>query len=79
MEREVVDRDGIRWTCVQAYTGLNTGELHQEAAQVDSQEDAYWVVCTPSGNAQTVRVKLPDNWQDSYSDEMLLNEIQAHR
>jgi len=79
MEREVKDTDGITWTCVQAYTGLSDGVQDQNAAQVKGTEDTYWVVCTPSGGAKLVRLKLQGEWETSYSDEALLSEIEAQR
>ncbi|MBW4545192.1 MAG: hypothetical protein KME25_12205 [Symplocastrum torsivum CPER-KK1] len=79
MEREVKDTDGITWTCVQAYTGLSDGVQDQNAAQVKGTEDTYWVVCTPSGGAKSVRLKLQGEWETSYSDEALLSEIEAQR
>jgi hypothetical protein len=79
MERTVSDSDGITWSCVEAFTGLSEDESqHSEAAQVKGQEDAYWVVCTPSGGAQSVRLKLASDWQDAYSDEALLQAIETH-
>lgn len=77
MERVISDRDGITWTCIQAFAGLSDQTEHPEAAQVKGQEDTYWVVCTPSGGAQSVRLKLPSDWETDYSDEALLNQIEA--
>ncbi|MBD2074246.1 hypothetical protein H6F86_10160 [Phormidium sp. FACHB-592] len=71
-QREVTDREGITWTCIQALSGIS-----DEAAQVKGEEDSYWVVCTPSGGAQSVRVKLQGDWQTTESDETLLDEIAA--
>ncbi len=79
MEREITDSDGLTWKCVQAYSGLSDNAENQEAAQVKGEEDTYWVVCTPRGGAQSVRLKLQGEWETSYSDEMLLNEIQAQQ
>ncbi len=79
MEREVKDTDGITWTCVQAYTGLSDGVQDQDAAQVKGTDDTYWVVCTPSGGAKSVRLKLQGEWETSYSDDALLSEIEAQR
>ncbi len=79
MERSVKDTDGITWTCVQAYTGLSDGVQDQNAAQVKGTDDTYWVVCTPSGGAKSVRLKLQGEWETSYSDEALLSEIEAQR
>ena len=75
MERVVSDRNGITWTCIQAFTGLSDQAEHQEAAQVKGQDDTYWVVCTPSGGAQSVRLKLSGDWERAYSDEALLRKI----
>ena len=79
MEREIRDSNGITWVCIQAYSGLSHNAENQDAAQVKGQEDSYWVVCTPSGGAKSVRLKLEGEWETSYSDEMLLNEIQAQQ
>lgn len=78
MPRELTDGEGIRWTCVQAYAGL-TGEGNEEAARVEGREDLYEVVCTPSGAAQTVRLKLPSDWEEKLSDEQLLEQIDGER
>lgn len=75
MERVVSDGDGITWTCIQAFTGLSDQKEHQEAAQVKGQDDTYWVVCTPSGGAQSVRLKLSGDWETAYLDEELLRAI----
>jgi hypothetical protein len=37
-QREVTDREGITWTCIQALSGIS-----DEAAQVKGEEDRYWV------------------------------------
>lgn len=75
MEREITDADGVAWTCVQAFSGLSQDEAHQEAAKVKG-EDSYWVVCTPSGGAQSVRLKLPKEWEN-LPDQDLLAAIEA--
>jgi hypothetical protein len=79
MPREIADTEGITWTCIQAYSGLTEGTENQDAAQVKGQEDSYWVVCTPSGGSKSVRLQLPGDWESSYSDEDLLNEIAAQQ
>lgn len=71
-QREVTDKEGTTWTCVQALSGIS-----EEAAHVKGEDDAYWVVCTPSGGAQSVRVKLSKDWETDCSDEALLSEIAA--
>lgn len=77
MERVVSDKNGLTWTCIQAFTGLSDQPEHQEAALVKGQADTYWVVCTPSGGAQSVRLKLSGDWESAYSDEALLQEIET--
>ncbi len=79
MEREVTDTDGKTWTCVQAFSGLGDSAETQDAAQVKGEPDTYWVVCTPSGGAQSVRLKLQGEWKTTYSDEALLNEIKTQQ
>ncbi|NWF61752.1 MAG: hypothetical protein HXY43_21465 [Fischerella sp.] len=77
MTREVTDTDGITWTCTQAYSGLSDEKENNTAAQVNEERDTYWVVCTPSGGAKSVRLELPGEWEDSYSDEDLLKQIKT--
>jgi len=77
MPREVTDPDGITWTCIQAFSGLGKDPQKVEAARVDGEIDAYEVVCTPSGGAQSVRIELPGDWEQQTSDEELLGMIQA--
>lgn len=48
-----------------------------EAARVDSQPDAFQVVCTPSGGAQSVRIEMPGDWEEQASDAQLLEAIEA--
>lgn len=69
-QRDIIDREGTTWACVQALSDISAA-----AAQVKGEDDAYWVVCTPSGGAQSKRVKLPHDWQTACSDEALLDEI----
>lgn len=75
MSREITAQDGITWTCVQAYAGLSEQTEKHDAAKVDQESDKYWVVCTPSGGAKSVRLKLQGEWEKSYSDQALLDEI----
>ncbi len=78
MQREVNDGGGTTWTCVQAYAGLQAKEGGGEAAaRAEGEDGRVEVVCTPSGGAQTVRLQLPGGWDESYSDEELLREIEA--
>lgn len=79
MEREIKSADGITWKCVQAFSGLSDSAENQDAAQVKGEPDTYWVVCTPSGGAQSVRLKLQGEWYSTYTDEELLDEIQTQQ
>jgi hypothetical protein len=79
MQREVTDANGTTWTCVQAFSGLTDNTETKDAAQVKGEPDNYWVVCTPSGGAQSVRLKLKEEWESVYSDEALLEEIKAQQ
>ena len=75
MPREVTDGEGATWACVQAYGGLTGGVENEEAARVEGEGDLFHVVCTPSGGAQTVRLKLEGGWEEGLSDAELLRQI----
>jgi hypothetical protein len=82
MPREVTDADGIKWSCIQAFAGLGKSEEKKEAAQVNAEDDSddrVYVVCTPSGGAKSVRVKLPGDWEKALSDEELVSAIKAQQ
>ncbi|EMR01932.1 hypothetical protein [Cesiribacter andamanensis] len=74
IQREVNDQENTRWTCVQAYSGPGSEDLEEGDAAKDHNGHVA-VVCTPSGGAQTVRLQLPANWQETLSDEQLLKKI----
>ncbi|HEU4562847.1 MAG TPA: hypothetical protein VFS20_33765 [Longimicrobium sp.] len=76
MPREVQDDQGITWSCVEAYAGLS-GDAG-DAARADGPGERYRVVCTPSGGAKSVELKLPAGWEESMSDGELLREIGRH-
>ena len=75
MAREVID-DNITWSCAEPYSGLSDSEEKSDAAKVEDEDGKYWVVCTPSGGAKSVRIKLPSDWENSSSDKELLDLIQ---
>jgi hypothetical protein len=77
MPRTVTAPDGITWTCIQTFSGLGKDPDKMEAARIDGEADAYQVVCTPSGRAQSVRIELPGNWERSISEEQLLDMIRS--
>ena len=72
MKREVTDDDGTAWNCVQAFAGLGDGAARARAAQVKGADGRVHVICTPSGGARSVRVELPESWEDQVPDDQLL-------
>lgn len=77
MPREVTDGGGVKWVCAQAYGGIKGVGGNEEAARVEGAEELFHVVCTPGGGEQTVRLKLKGGWEDDYTDEQLLKEIES--
>jgi hypothetical protein len=78
MPREVQDNENTIWSCVEAYAGLKTAGEETPDAAVDENQMVE-VVCTPSGGAQTVRLKLKSDWETALSDEDLLAQIQKQK
>ncbi|AMM51795.1 hypothetical protein TH61_12250 [Rufibacter sp. DG15C] len=78
-QREVTDKDNLTWTCVQAYASLE-GAAAEKATEL-SETDAgnVTVICTPSGQAQTVRLEVAKDWLESLSDEELVQQIEKAR
>lgn len=79
MQREVTDGEGTKWVCAQAYAGLTRGVEGEAAGRAEGEDGSVEVVCTPSGGAQTVRLRLRGGWEESYTDEDLLREIEARK
>jgi hypothetical protein len=77
MPRDVTDADGITWSCTPAYAGLAGDGAPPDAARVEGTDDRYWLVCTPSGGAASVRLEVPGDWERSLDDEALLARIRA--
>ena len=74
-ERTVKDSGGTEWTCVQAYAGLQ--EAPEEiTAKLSKQDGCLPVACTPRGGTHSVRLHLPNRWDENMSDEELLQAIQ---
>jgi hypothetical protein len=73
-QREIQDKEKVRWQCVQAFSGVETG-FGKDGVQVENQNGTVTVVCTPSGGAQTVRLDLDNNWLEKMSDSALENAI----
>jgi hypothetical protein len=76
--REIEDADGVRWTCAQAYAGLDQDAADPAAAQVDG-ADRFRVVCTPSGGSGSVELELSCGWEESCPDETLLELIRKRQ
>jgi hypothetical protein len=73
-QREVQAPDNTTWVCVQALSGVSTGQ-DQIENKIQDDNGNVPIVCTPSGGAQTVRIQLPKDWLEATSDEKLLAEI----
>jgi hypothetical protein len=79
IQREVTDREGTKWNCVQAYTGLQ-GKLADKAAELaETDEGKIPVVCTPTGGAQSVRLEVKENWYEQLSDDALVEAIVSQK
>ena len=76
-QREVQDATNVRWVCVQAMAGVDGAAADAAEAHVESDEGTVPVVCTPSGGAETVRIELPTGWEESVSDDELLDAIRS--
>jgi hypothetical protein len=74
-QREVIDTNNTRWTCVQALAGTGNEEL-AEKGKDQAADGKVPVVCTPSGGAQSVRLQLAKNWEQ-ISDAELVKEIES--
>ncbi len=76
-QREVTTTDNTTWTCVQAYAGVAGCAAQEAVERSETDQGQVPVVCTPSGGAQTVRLNLGKDWQESLSDEDLARAITA--
>ena len=75
-QREVTTSDNTKWTCVQAYAGLE-GKVAEKIAELsENDEGKVPVVCTPTGGAQSVRLELQADWEEKLSDEELQAAIE---
>ncbi len=74
-QREVTDKENVKWTCVQAYSGMQE-KLSEKAAEIIENGDGRIpVVCTPTGGAQSVRLELQNNWIEQLQDDELIDAI----
>ena len=74
MPREIKD-ENTTWKLNQAYAGLE--ELHSADKNAAQKDGLVWVVATPDGGAQSVRLHLPLDWE-SLNDDDLLVKIANH-
>jgi hypothetical protein len=79
LQREITDTENITWTCVQAFAGVGGKAAAEAIERTESPEGTVTVVCTPSGQAQTVRLELPTTWLEETSDEEIRTAILAQR
>ena len=78
--REVTDREGTVWSCVQAYAGLSEdGGGGAAASRAEDAGGPVEVVCTPTGGAKTVRLELAADWEQALDDATLAGEIESRR
>lgn len=69
-QREVTDKENTRWTCVQAYAGME-GKISGKTEKLsENDEGEVPVICTPSGGAQSVRITLQKDWELLPDDEL---------
>ncbi|NML13592.1 hypothetical protein [Azohydromonas caseinilytica] len=79
-QREVQDANNMRWTCVEALSGVgDASDASAEAAadKLENGDGTVPVACTPSGGASSLRIRMPRGWEESASDEELLAAIAA--
>lgn len=73
-QREVQDLENTRWVCVEALSAISEGRKDIEE-KIQDKNGNVTVVCTPSGGAQTVRIQLQSDWQETLDDETLIQKI----
>ncbi|WP_017733741.1 hypothetical protein [Nafulsella turpanensis] len=76
-QRELTDQNGTRWTCVQAYGGPGSEEAEEADRMATDKNNKVAVVCTPTGGAKSVRLRLEETWINDTSEEELLQKIKA--
>jgi hypothetical protein len=78
-QRELQDEDNIRWQCVQAFSGVESSLSELAEAKSQNGSNTVTVVCTPSGGAQSVRITVGKDWEESVSDDHLLSAIKKEQ
>ena len=77
-QREVQDKNNVRWVCVQAMSGVGKA-AEDRLAEIKDNREKVEVVCTPSGGEQSVRITLPQGWDQALDDEDLIKAIDKVR
>jgi hypothetical protein len=78
-QREVQAHDNVIWTCVEALSGGEGKTVAQAGAHIQDENGTVPVVCTPNGGERSVRLQLPSRWQDTCSDDEVLDAISGAR
>lgn len=78
-QREVQTQDNVIWTCVEALSGVESKTAEQARTTIQEKNGTVPVVCTPNGGEQSIRLQLPPQWQDSCSDDELIDAISTAR
>ena len=69
-----IRHDKTLWSLAQAYAGLK--ELETARPNAGQRDGLVWVVATPDGGAQSVRLHLPSNWEELDDAELLERIVQ---
>lgn len=64
---------------MQAFSGMSKDKTEKATELAEDKRGQVTVVCTPSGGAQTVRLQLDENWNESISDETLIKAIEQEQ
>lgn len=78
-QREVQTQDNVLWTCVEALSGGEGKTVKQAGTPVQNENGTVPVVCTPNGGERSIRLQFPPQWQDTCSDDALLDAISKAR
>jgi hypothetical protein len=78
-QKQISDEQNTVWTCVQALAGVEGKTADKAEKLMEANGGKVDVVCTPSGGSQSLRLKLPVNWNEQLSDEDLLKAIEENK
>lgn len=77
-QRQVQDKGNTIWDCVEAFSAISNGNM-QKTAALSPDKGMVDVVCTPSGGAQSVRLRVAEDWLEKMTEEKLLAAIEEQR